>query len=112
MQTGILFTQITSDKNTRMKVEDYHIGNAVKAVLKEQERSEAWLARKVHCDPGNFNRILKRPSMDMDLLRRISINLNHNFFLEYSSFVKQQIELFYSKSTDSDQENLEQEIGL
>ena len=83
-----------------MKDEDYHIGNAIKAVLKEQERSEAWLARKVHCDPGNFNRILKRPSMDMDLLRRICINLNYNFFTDYGNFVKQQIELFHSKSID------------
>lgn len=83
-----------------MKVEDYHIGNAIKEVLKEQERSEAWLARKVHCDPGNFNRILKRASMDMDLLRRICINLNHNFFTDYGNFVKQQIELFHSKSID------------
>lgn len=83
-----------------MKVEDYHIGNAIKEVLKEQERSEAWLARKVHCDPGNFNRILKRASMDMDLLRRICINLNYNFFIEYGNFVKQQIDLFHSKSID------------
>lgn len=83
-----------------MKVEDYHIGNAIKEVLKEQERSEAWLARKVHCDPGNFNRILKRASMDMDLLRRICINLNYNFFIDYGNFVKQQIELFHSKSID------------
>lgn len=84
-----------------MKVEDYHIGNAIKEVLKEQERSEAWLARKVHCDPGNFNRILKRASMDMDLLRRICINLNYNFFIDYGNFVKQQIDLFHSKSIDS-----------
>ena len=83
-----------------MKVEDYHIGNAIKEVLKEQERSEAWLARKVHCDPGNFNRILKRASMDMDLLRRICINLNYNFFTDYGNFVKQQIDLFHSKSID------------
>ena len=83
-----------------MKVEDYHIGNAIKEVLKEQERSEAWLARKVHCDPGNFNRILKRASMDRDLLRRICINLNYNFFIDYGNFVKQQIDLFHSKSID------------
>ena len=95
-----------------MKVEDYHIGNAIKSVLKEQERSEAWLARRVHCDPGNFNRILKRPSMDMDLLRRISINLNYNFFLEYGSYVKQQIELFNLKSDNYEHEKMDQNTGL
>lgn len=74
-----------------MKVEEYHIGNTIKAVLKEQERSEAWLARKVHCDPGNFNRILKRHSMDLDLLKRISIALKYNFLTEYAKHIEQQI---------------------
>lgn len=82
-----------------MKVEEYHIGNSIKAVLKEQERSEAWLARKVHCDPGNFNRILKRDSMDLDLLRRISINMKFNFIQEYAVFVEQQIQT--SQDTNS-----------
>lgn len=82
-----------------MKVEEYHIGNSIKAVLKEQERSEAWLARKVHCDPGNFNRILKRDSMDLDLLRRISINMKFNFIQEYAAFVEQQIQT--SQDTNS-----------
>lgn len=76
-----------------MKSEEYTIGDIIKAKLKEQERSEAWLARKVHCDPGNFNRILKRPSMDLDLLRRISIALRYNFITEYGKFVEQQINL-------------------
>ena len=76
-----------------MKSEEYNIGEAIKAKLKEQERSEAWLARKVHCDPGNFNRILKRPSMDLDLLRRISISLRFNFVSEYAVFVEQQIHI-------------------
>ena len=75
-----------------MKLGEFHIGNAIKAILKEQERSEAWLARKVHCDPGNFNRILKRNSMDLDLLKRISISLGHNFVAEYADFVEQQIQ--------------------
>jgi hypothetical protein len=74
-----------------MRTDEFHIGNAIKARLKEEERSEAWLARKVHCDPGNFNRILKRASMDMDLLRRISISLNYNFVSEYARAVEQEI---------------------
>ena len=74
-----------------MKSEEYNIGDTIKAKLKEQERSEAWLARKVHCDPGNFNRILKRPSMDLDLLRRMSIALKYNFVTDFGRFVEQQI---------------------
>lgn len=74
-----------------MGADEYHIGEAVKRVLKEQERSEAWLARKVHCDPGNFNRMLKKRSIDIDLLRRISIVLKYNLIAEYAIFVEQQL---------------------
>lgn len=84
-----------------MKSEEYAIGVIIKTKLKEQERSEAWLARKVHCDPGNFNRILKRPSMDLDLLRRISIALKYNFVAEYAKHVEQQINLEEDRSNDS-----------
>ena len=84
-----------------MKSEEYTIGVIIKTKLKEQERSEAWLARKVHCDPGNFNRILKRPSMDLDLLRRISIALKYNFVAEYAKHVEQQINLEEDRSNDS-----------
>lgn len=84
-----------------MKSGEYTIGDLIKAQLKEQERSEAWLARKVHCDPGNFNRILKRPSMDLDLLRRISIALKYNFFAEYAKYVEQQISLEDNKTNEA-----------
>ena len=72
-------------------MDNYEFGKRVKEKLKEQERSEAWLARKVHCDPANFNRILKKPSIDIDLLRRISIALGYNFCKEYADFVEAQI---------------------
>ena len=65
-----------------MNTEEYSIGESIKARLQEQERSEAWLARKVHCDPGNFNRMLKKRSLDIDLLRRISIAMGYNFIEE------------------------------
>ena len=74
-----------------MDQQEYDFGEAIKKVLKEQERSEAWLARKVHCDPGNFNRMLKKRSIDIDLLRRISIALNYNFVEEYAQVVEQQL---------------------
>ena len=94
--------ETSSNTSTRMKQEEFHIGNVIKAVLKEQERSEAWLARKVHCDPGNFNRILKRNSMDLDLLKRISISMNHNFVAEYAVYVEQQIHNENQKPDDFD----------
>ena len=74
-----------------MDQQEYDFGEAIKKVLKEQERSEAWLARKVHCNPGNFNRMLRKRSLDMDLLRRISIALNYNFVEEYAQVVEQHL---------------------
>ena len=74
-----------------METNEYTFGESIKRVLKEQERSEAWLARKVSCDPGNFNRILKKRSIDIDLLRRISIVLGYNFILEYAQNLEQQL---------------------
>ena len=74
-----------------MEIHEYDFGEAIKKVLKEQERSEAWLARKVHRDPGNFNRILKKRSLDIDLLRRISIVLGSKFIKEYAPIVAQQL---------------------
>lgn len=74
-----------------MDTKEYDFGEAIKQVLNEQERSEAWLARKVHCDPGNFNRILKKRSIDIDLLRRISIVLGYNFIKDYSVVVDHQL---------------------
>lgn len=89
-----------------MKQEEFHIGKAIKAKLKEQERSEAWLARKVHCDPGNFNRILKRKSMDLDLLKRISISLRYNFAADFAGYVEEQIHNEDQKTEDEEIDSL------
>ncbi|MCQ2308693.1 MAG: XRE family transcriptional regulator [Bacteroidales bacterium] len=71
---------------------EYHVGNRIKEFLKSEGRSEVWLAKGVHCDPGNFNRTLKKESLDTDLLRRISVKLKHNFCAEYARFVEKQIQ--------------------
>ena len=75
-----------------MKDKEFHIGKLIKAKLQEEERSEAWLARKVHCNPGNFNRILRKQSIDMDLLKRISEAMNFNFCRIYSEYVQENID--------------------
>ena len=89
-----------------MEANEYTFGESVKRVLKEQERSEAWLARKVNCDPGNFNRILKKRSIDIDLLRRISIVLKFNFVAEYALFVEQQLAAKHEPSQQTEMSDL------
>lgn len=62
-----------------------HIGEIIKAELSRQERSISWFARKLYCDRSNVYDIFKRKSIDTDLLMRILIILNHNFFSYYES---------------------------
>ncbi len=64
-----------------------HIGEAIKQELIQQERSISWFARKLYCDRSNVYDIFKRKSIDTELLLRISIILNRNFFALYDDAV-------------------------
>lgn len=61
-----------------------HMGNLIKAELAKQERTISWFARKLYCDRSNVYDIFRRKSIDTELLLRISIILNHDFFQYYS----------------------------
>lgn len=60
-----------------------HIGKLIEEELRRQERSVSWFAKKLYCDRTNVYSIFKRPSIDTELLLRISIILNRNFFSYY-----------------------------
>lgn len=57
-----------------------HLGHRIQLELARQERTPAWLARKICCDRTNVHKIFKRDSLDTALLARIGQALNHNFF--------------------------------
>ena len=65
-------------------IRDIDIGRIIKEKLKEEKRSVAWLAEKVYKDPSNLRKILKKKSMDIGLLQRISKALHHNFLDYYN----------------------------
>lgn len=60
-----------------------HIGKLIEEELRRQERSVNWFAKKLYCDRTNVYSIFKRPSIDAELLFRISIILDNNFFSYY-----------------------------
>lgn len=64
---------------------DIHIGNLIKEELERQERSVSWFARKLCCDRSNIYKIFKRATIDTELLLRISLVLNHDFFVVYTA---------------------------
>lgn len=61
-----------------------HIGHKIEEELRTQERTVTWFARKLYCNRQNVYDIFKRENIDVMLLRRISIILNHDFFLNLS----------------------------
>lgn len=63
------------------------IGTLIKEELEAQERTVAWLARKINVDRTNIYRIFHKNSLDTELLVRISYALRHDFFADYSSAI-------------------------
>jgi lambda repressor-like predicted transcriptional regulator len=59
---------------------ELHIGDLVKAELKRQERSIAWLAKQIGYTRQNLYHLLSRPYIYTDLLLKISDILDHDFF--------------------------------
>lgn len=56
------------------------IGKIIYDELMRQERTPTWLAKKIRCERTNIYYIFKQTSIHTDILRRISIALNVDFF--------------------------------
>ena len=65
-----------------------HIGNLIKQQLEEQGRSVVWFARKLSYSRTNVYKIFEKPSIDTNLLLRISSILNYDFFKYYTNSLK------------------------
>ncbi|MDE6528094.1 MAG: helix-turn-helix transcriptional regulator [Muribaculaceae bacterium] len=57
-----------------------HIGHLIKQEMERQERTPAWLARKIHCQRPNVYYIYEQASINTDLLAKISNALGVDFF--------------------------------
>ena len=64
--------------------EPVYIGKIIEDELRRQERSVTWLSRKIHCARRNIYSIFSRPYIDTELLYRLSVALNTDFFQYYS----------------------------
>ena len=65
-----------------------HIGQLIKQELENQGRSVVWFAEKMAYSRTNVYKIFERPSIDADVLLRISVILDVDFFKYYSSELK------------------------
>ena len=68
-----------------------HIGKLIKQEMERQERTPTWLARKISCERTNVYYIFKQESLQADMIERISIALNHNFFQDISETLSSQL---------------------
>ena len=66
-------------------IESIHIGKIIEDELRRQERSVTWLSRKIHCDRRNIYDIFSRTSIDTDLLYRLCVALQKDFFTYFST---------------------------
>ncbi len=60
------------------------IGKLIEEELRNQDRSVVWLADKLNCNRTNVYKIFRRPSIDTELLLRISNILKRDFFDSYT----------------------------
>jgi plasmid maintenance system antidote protein VapI len=63
-----------------MTEEEIHIGNIIKAKLKQQGRTKVWLAKQLPCSPNHVYKLLRRKSINTDMLFHISKVMDFNFF--------------------------------
>ena len=60
-----------------------HIGNLIRQTLKERGYTVVWFAAQLAYTRVNVYKIFEKKSLDTDLLMRISVILDTNFFKPY-----------------------------
>ena len=65
-----------------------HIGKIIRQELRNQGRSNVWLAKQLACHPRTIGKIFQKQFIDTLLLLRISKALQHDFFKYYSDLMR------------------------
>lgn len=79
MSVGRLFVTLHANKPVMEK-----IGEHIKEVLLSQHHSAKWLADQIPCERTNVYDIFKRTDINVNLLQRLSVILDFDFFKELS----------------------------
>lgn len=61
-----------------------HIGQRIKEVMHQKNVSVIAVAKELSCERTNIYNVFERENINTDLLRRLSLVLNHDFFRELS----------------------------
>lgn len=71
-------------QNKWMKQKTCHF-RYIQAQLKTDQGSVGWLSRQISCSRNHVYKLFKRPSLDSELLLRISTVKQFNFFQYYTA---------------------------
>lgn len=74
------------EKKKQPYEEPFHIGQLIKAELTQQGRSITWLAKQVGYTRENLYKIMRRDWIYTDLLFKICIALDYDFFKDCSEY--------------------------
>ena len=69
-----------------------HIGEMIRQFVRERKLTGSWLAARLGCDRTNVYKMFKKPTIDTQLLLRISLILGFDFFTLYSQEVERNLE--------------------
>ena len=64
-----------------------HIGQLIRQELDSRQLSPSWLASKIFCSRQHVYNIFNKENLDIELLRSISVAMEHNFFTEVANEV-------------------------
>lgn len=60
------------------------IGKRIREVLVESGHTARWLSERIPCERTNVYNIFRRKNIDVELLRHLSLILDHDFFADVS----------------------------
>lgn len=69
-----------------MEKESLHIGELVKSQLKKRGIRTSWVAEQLNYHRNNLYKMFQKEWVDTDLLMKISILINHDFFADISRY--------------------------
>ncbi|MBQ8957104.1 MAG: XRE family transcriptional regulator [Bacteroidales bacterium] len=64
--------------------EEFHIGHKIKEHIDSHGIKLQWLGRQLHCLRNTLYNLFERRWIDSDLLMRLSLVLERDFFAEFS----------------------------
>lgn len=68
-----------------------HIGHIIQKKLKDDGKTVTWLATELGCHRTNIYHLFDKYSIDTQLLQRICIIMNYNFFQFYEKEIEDKI---------------------